>query len=299
MGENVMGDAGKQAGLKAIIAKLHSGMAVSEVKREFAQLIKGVSAEEIAAMEQSLIDEGFPAQEIQRLCEVHVQVFESALEKGRSGTSMSGHPAHSLKAENREAEKRLRGLLSIARSWSWKARIGALESTGALESQKAKARAAVADLGKIIIHYARKENQLFPFLERHGFTGPSKVMWGKHDEIRAAPKALAAAADEGPGVFRSAARSVAASCQGDWSITRTSPGKSSRTRPSVCTNTSSRRKVGITIVISAVCGGGSKGCRPRRPAQTPRPPRGSRAQARAARTLAGRRCRGKPPSRQE
>ena len=206
-----MGDAEKQKGLKAIIAKLHSGMEVSEVKREFAQLIKGVSAEEIAAMEQSLIDEGFPAQEIQRLCEVHVQVFESALEKGRSGTSMGGHPAHSLKAENKEAERRLRGLLSLARSWSWKARVGALKAPGALESQKAQARAAVEDLGKITIHFARKENQLFPFLERHGFTGPSKVMWGKHDEIRAALKALAAAVDEGPEAFRSHSRSVAAS----------------------------------------------------------------------------------------
>ena len=211
MGENTKSDAEKQESLKAIIAKLHGGMPVSEVKREFAQLIKGVSAEEIAAMEQSLIDEGFPSEEIQRLCEVHVQVFESALGKGRSGGSMSGHPAHSLKAENREAEKRLRALLSTARSWIWKAHLGSLHSPDAMESQKAKARAAVADLGKIVIHYARKENQLFPYLERHGFTGPSKVMWGKHDEIRTALKALTVAADEGPGLFRSASRSVAAS----------------------------------------------------------------------------------------
>jgi len=34
-------------------------------------------------------------------------------------------------------------------------------------------------------HYARKENQLFPALETKSFTGPSKVMWGKHNEIRA------------------------------------------------------------------------------------------------------------------
>jgi len=39
-------------------------------------------------------------------------------------------------------------------------------------------------------HYQRKENQLFPFLEQKGFTGPSKVMWGKHDEIRAVIKEI-------------------------------------------------------------------------------------------------------------
>lgn len=33
-------------------------------------------------------------------------------------------------------------------------------------------------------HYQRKEYLLFPFLESKGITGPPKVMWGKHDEIR-------------------------------------------------------------------------------------------------------------------
>ncbi|MFW6309514.1 MAG: DUF438 domain-containing protein, partial [Prolixibacteraceae bacterium] len=33
-------------------------------------------------------------------------------------------------------------------------------------------------------HYQRKEYLLFPYLEQAGITGPPKVMWGKHDEIR-------------------------------------------------------------------------------------------------------------------
>ena len=33
-------------------------------------------------------------------------------------------------------------------------------------------------------HYLRKEYLLFPYLEKGGVTGPPKVMWGKHDEIR-------------------------------------------------------------------------------------------------------------------
>jgi DUF438 domain-containing protein len=39
-------------------------------------------------------------------------------------------------------------------------------------------------------HYARKENLLFPCLERYGVTGPSTVMWGKDDEVREMLKAL-------------------------------------------------------------------------------------------------------------
>jgi len=39
-------------------------------------------------------------------------------------------------------------------------------------------------LGQIDRHYLRKENQLFPILETKGITGPSKVMWALHDDIR-------------------------------------------------------------------------------------------------------------------
>lgn len=33
-------------------------------------------------------------------------------------------------------------------------------------------------------HYKRKEYLIFPYLEKLGVTGQSKVMWGKHDEVR-------------------------------------------------------------------------------------------------------------------
>lgn len=33
-------------------------------------------------------------------------------------------------------------------------------------------------------HFARKENQLFPYLEKYGWTAPSENMWAFHDRIR-------------------------------------------------------------------------------------------------------------------
>ena len=44
-------------------------------------------------------------------------------------------------------------------------------------------------------HYERKEQILFPYLERQGFMGPSKVMWGKDNEIRALLKTALAELD--------------------------------------------------------------------------------------------------------
>jgi DUF438 domain-containing protein len=58
-------------------------------------------------------------------------------------------------------------------------------------------RARLNALTDVEKHYLRKEHLLFPYLERHGITGPPKVMWAKHDEARAllrgALEALAAA----------------------------------------------------------------------------------------------------------
>lgn len=43
---------------------------------------------------------------------------------------------------------------------------------------------------RVEFHYARKENQLFPKLEKHGWDSPSKNMWAFHDENRLLIKEL-------------------------------------------------------------------------------------------------------------
>lgn len=40
------------------------------------------------------------------------------------------------------------------------------------------------ELQSIERRFERKENQLFPYLEKHGWNGPSKNMWSFHDTIR-------------------------------------------------------------------------------------------------------------------
>ena len=39
-------------------------------------------------------------------------------------------------------------------------------------------------------HFSRKENILFPYLEKNGITGPPAVMWALHDDIRAELKKI-------------------------------------------------------------------------------------------------------------
>lgn len=190
-------DPAKQEKLKAIIEKLHAGTPAKDVKREFSRLIDGVSAAEVATMEQALIDAGMPVEEVQRLCEVHVQVFQNSLSRGERQERMPGHPIHTMNAENREAKARIARVMSLSLAW----RLGA--------DRARETEAAFIDLSRIVVHYTRKENQLFPYLEKQGFTGPSRVMWGKHDEIRQAITETRAALKDGPAAFRRKMRALA------------------------------------------------------------------------------------------
>jgi len=65
------------------------------------------------------------------------------------------------------------------------------------EQFRKKAGGLLEKLRDIELHYTRKEQLLFPYLERYGFMGPSKVMWGKHNEIRDLYKAAIAELEKG------------------------------------------------------------------------------------------------------
>ncbi|MFP4082744.1 MAG: DUF438 domain-containing protein [Candidatus Aminicenantes bacterium] len=160
--------------MKDIILELHQGLSVEEAKKRFEQEIGSVSSTEIAEIEQSLINEGLAPEEIKKFCNVHALLFQSALEKSVSEETSPVHPVYLFKLENRETEKLTAALKKI------------LEEKEALDLEQIKKRLkeSIVQLKQVDIHYQRKEQLLFPFLEKQGFFGPSKVMWGKDNEIR-------------------------------------------------------------------------------------------------------------------
>lgn len=177
----------RQEQLKGIIRKLHEGVSVEQVKAEFDALTADIDSAEIARMEQSLIAEGMPVSEVQRLCDVHVSVFKEALEEKPSAAVAAGHPIDAYRRENAVITE-LTGELRDA--------LPSLETGG--EAAAAAIGEKLERLAQIETHYLRKENQLFPVLERHDVQGPTKVMWGLDDDIRGRIKtarALAAGGD--------------------------------------------------------------------------------------------------------
>jgi len=174
----------RQKVLKELIKELHDGKSVDEVKARFAELIEGVSASEISEMEQTLIREGMPVEEIQRLCDVHADVFRGSIEeihKAQDPGAIPGHPLHTFKLENRALEALIDGKLLP--------RLERFRQDDSAENARLLAEAFDA-LWEIDKHYSRKENLFFPYLEKYGITAPPKVMWGVDDEIREAIKAV-------------------------------------------------------------------------------------------------------------
>ncbi len=171
MSEFIQNRKDRKNAVKEIIRSIENGTDVQNAKRRFNKIIRTISPEEIAEIEQELISEGMDPEEVRNLCELHVEVFRKAVSGAGTSKTLPGHPVASYKAENKETKKRIRTLRKATR------RLKRGKDDGSFSR-------ALSDLRQIEIHYARKENQLFPYLEDVGFTGPSKVMWGKHDEIR-------------------------------------------------------------------------------------------------------------------
>jgi DUF438 domain-containing protein len=184
--ETINNRAKRQEVLKKLIGQLHQGKTVDEVKAEFAKLLRNVGAAEIAEIEQALIAEGLPQSEVKRLCDVHVAVFRESLDAQAPPEGTPGHPIHTFRMENVAAAGVLDALQEALKALkAHTAHPGAPDTT-----RLAEARERVRELQEYDRHYLRKENVLFPYLEKHGFTGPSSVMWAIHDDVRAGWKAL-------------------------------------------------------------------------------------------------------------
>lgn len=161
----------RQQVIKDIIKQLHEGKTTQEVKQQFADAFEGVSATEITEAESALIQGGLPVEEVQRLCDVHAAVFKGSIEEihqPNDPSKIPGHPVHTLEQENRYIEQVIEKEIrpNLARN----------NIQGILEG--------INKLEKIAIHYQRKENLFFPYMEKYGITAPPKVMWGVDDEIR-------------------------------------------------------------------------------------------------------------------
>lgn len=161
--------ASKEEILKEIILDLHRGVPVEQLKSRFSSLVSQIDGSELAALEQKIIAEGVPEEEVKRLCDLHVDVFRESLDEQKLPQLPSDHPLQTYLEENKHAKELAGSLMSLLdkRPFPYDELKGQLENFSQIDK-----------------HYLRKENQLFPLLEAKGLSGPSSVMWAIHDDIR-------------------------------------------------------------------------------------------------------------------
>lgn len=167
--------------LKSYIQRLNNGEELESVRNDFVKNFENVSVHEIIDVEQRMINDGTDVEEVQKLCDLHSALFhglteqEVYLEEEKKLSAVDkGHPVEYFKMENRALEAKLAQLDK------------ALEELNINDI-----KTLLNELKKIKILYGKKEEIIMPILYRYGVTGPSDVMWGVDDEIKAEYSTLA------------------------------------------------------------------------------------------------------------
>lgn len=195
--------------LEGYVSRLSAGEDLESVRRDFVANFKDVDAAEIARAEQSLIEGGVAINDVQRLCDVHSALFHGATREERIANAEQA-VTDSITGGGNANDLQTRILAAIP---GHPVNVLTRENE-AITAQIARARAsldapeAAAELGRMCqvgIHYSKKGDLLYPILKtRHGFSGPSDVMWGVDDEIRAELRAVAGAREHDGGWRRRA-----------------------------------------------------------------------------------------------
>lgn len=190
--------------LKSMIERLSKGEDLESVRADFVKDFSSVSVHEIADAEQSLINDGMPVGDVQKLCDIHSALFHGMTEEevwlqeekknAEKGTEISsGHPIDYFHQENAALEK----LLKKTRMDVGFASALSDDGNSSSKENMQKVLEDLTRLKKVRLLYGKKEESVMPVLERYGIDGPTNVMWGVDDEIKQATSRFAASLARG------------------------------------------------------------------------------------------------------
>ena len=163
--------------LKELILKLHRGESPELVRYELQSTLQSIPYGEVVEVEQELIRDGLPEQEVLKLCDVHGEVLKGAIDLSAARKIPEGHPVDVFLQENKAVLKVVGETSDLIENFR-------ILDEREFSGYKLSLLGKYNELMDIDKHYQRKEYLVFPYLEKNEITGPPKVMWGKHDEIR-------------------------------------------------------------------------------------------------------------------
>ena len=177
MSELINNSQERKSKLKMLLLRIHEGEPQEKVRQELIESLSQIPYGEVVEVEQELISEGLPESEILALCDVHSAVLEGNIDLTGSKNIPEGHPVDVMVKENAELKKVTYQISELLEMIDY-------SINPPLPEHLIQLRGLFNQLYDVDKHYQRKEYLLFPYLEKEGITGPPKVMWGKHDQIR-------------------------------------------------------------------------------------------------------------------
>lgn len=165
--------------LRQLFKDLYNGKNIKEVKAHFDAFIGKVTVEEISQLKhEEMLDNDLPAEEIQRLYSLHTEIFRDSIEEtsqAKHPEDEPGHPVHTFILENKEIDKLI------------KAKVQPHFEQFIQDDSEENVYQLLEDCNLLLDidkHYSRKENLIFPYLEKYGIYGPTNNMWRIDDFIR-------------------------------------------------------------------------------------------------------------------
>ena len=151
---------------------------------KYSEAIENITPHDIIEMEDRQIKKGVEVSKIKKHIEKIMNVFNPYLEKYEWDQPEKGHPLYYMMEENKKLKIILNETKEVIKKIEFDSEINKDEELNNLKEHLRK-------LQKFEKHYVRKENILFPYLEKKWDNySPLQVMWSLHDDIRKGLKEL-------------------------------------------------------------------------------------------------------------
>lgn len=164
--------------LKHLLLRLHEGDSPDILRKQLIEALRNIPYHEVVEVEQELISaNALTTDEILQFCDLHTAVLDGSIDLEDAKFVPEGHPVDTFSRENDAIGE------VIEEYYDLKNEVAKADDAE-VEKLVLRLRNIFNSLSDIDKHYLRKEYLVFPYLEKHGITGPPTVMWGKHDETR-------------------------------------------------------------------------------------------------------------------
>ncbi|SDC17706.1 DUF438 domain-containing protein [Geotoga petraea] len=147
------------------------------IRKELKEAISNLSADEIAKVEQELIEnESINVDDIQSVCDVHLELFRDYI-KQEDINVPAWHPIDILMKEHDFLLEKSDDLRKITKE--------IISNKADLDFNKLKTLGkTLEDITDAENYFIKEENVLFPYLEKYGIEQPPAIMWKEHDQLR-------------------------------------------------------------------------------------------------------------------